>query len=161
MKKILLAVTLVGAFIYFISCGKTTPGYVSCTNAPVDNDSSALLTFARANMITPVRDTSGLYYQIITQGTGTTPDSNSRVYVTYTGTFMDGAIFDSTTNSATTGFIVSGLLAGWKIGLSKIQTGGRIKLLLPSALAYGCVGAGNTIPPNSPVFFDITLVSLQ
>jgi FKBP-type peptidyl-prolyl cis-trans isomerase FkpA len=46
------------------------------------------------------------------------------------------------------------------LGLTRIQAGGRIKMLVPSQYAYGCQGSG-PIPPNTPMFFDITLVSIQ
>jgi FKBP-type peptidyl-prolyl cis-trans isomerase FkpA len=154
------ALAIVG---YFISCSKSpaVAGYSSCTNLPVDSDSSALLAFAKSDSITPFRDTSGLYYQIINQGSGMSPSDTSTIFVTYTGKLMNGDIFDSTSNAAGTGFVLENLIFGWQIGLSKIQTGGHIKLLIPSALAYGCMGSGTVIPPNSPVYFDITLVSFN
>ncbi|HWK02967.1 MAG TPA: FKBP-type peptidyl-prolyl cis-trans isomerase [Puia sp.] len=144
-----------------ISCGKASDqGSVSCTSVDPTADSSALLSFARTNGITAVKDTTGLYYQVITQGTGAVPNGNSVIYVTYTGTLLNGTIFDSTTNSAKTGFKLSNLIAGWQIGMPKIQAGGHIKLLIPSAYGYGCLGSGS-IPANTPIYFDVTLVSVQ
>jgi FKBP-type peptidyl-prolyl cis-trans isomerase FkpA len=155
-------VLVVMTFIVAASCGKASnSGGSPCSNIAPAADSSALLTFARSNGITPVKDTTGLYYQIITQGSGATPNGNSLLFVTYTGKRMDGVIFDSTTNAARTGFQLGGLISGWQIGLPKIQAGGRIKLLIPSAYGYGCMGSGTAIPPNSPIYFDITLVSVQ
>jgi FKBP-type peptidyl-prolyl cis-trans isomerase len=49
------------------------------------------------------------------------------------------------------------VIDGWKIGLPLIKKGGRIKLIIPSALAYSCTGAGTSIPPNTPLYFDVTL----
>ncbi|HEX9510763.1 MAG TPA: FKBP-type peptidyl-prolyl cis-trans isomerase [Puia sp.] len=154
-------VLIILTFIVAVSCGKSSSqGSVSCTTIDPTADSSALLSFARTNGMTPVKDTTGLYYQIITQGTGATLNGNSRIFVTYTGTLLNGTIFDSTTNAAKTGFQLGTLIAGWQIGLPKIQAGGHIKLLIPSAYGYGCLGSG-TIPPNSPIYFDVTLVSVQ
>lgn len=164
MHKISLTSFIVMIFVlsFAASCGKSSSSSSNaCTNVAPALDSSALLSFAKAQGITAVKDTTGLYYQIITQGTGGTPNANSTVYVTYTGMRLDGGIFDSTTNSARTGFQLGSLIAGWQIGLPKIQAGGRIKLLIPSAYGYGCQGAGNAIPPNTPIYFDITLVSVQ
>ena len=154
-------VLVILTFIVAASCGKAANSGTPCSDIAPAADSTALLSFARTNGITPVKDTTGLYYQIITQGTGTTPSDNSVIFVTYTGTRMDGVIFDSTTNASKTGFQLGTLIPGWRIGLPKIQVGGHIKLLIPSAYGYGCQGAGTAIPPNSPIYFDLTLVSVQ
>lgn len=159
MKKLLIALASLGILIYFISCNKnSSPGYYSCTGPSAAADSSTLLAFANANTITPKADTSGLYYQIIQQGSGSTPTGTSKITVTYVGKFMNGNYFDSTTSPVT--FQLDSLITGWQYGLPKIQAGGHIKLLVPSALAFGCYGSGS-IPPNSPLYFDITLVNVQ
>jgi FKBP-type peptidyl-prolyl cis-trans isomerase FkpA len=159
MKKSIIILAAVGMLMYFISCSKNSgPGYFSCTGTAAVTDSSVLLAFAKDHGITPVADTSWLYYQIINQGTGAIPIGSSKVTVTYVGRFMNGNYFDSTTSQAT--FELDSLITGWQYGLKKIQAGGRIKLLVPSALAFGCVGSGS-IPSNSPLFFDITLISVQ
>ncbi|HXB45295.1 MAG TPA: FKBP-type peptidyl-prolyl cis-trans isomerase [Puia sp.] len=159
MKKAVIALAILGICIYFISCNKnTSPGYFSCTGIAAANDSSQLLAFAKAYGITPIADTSWLYYQIINQGTGAFPIGSSKITVNYVGKFMNGDNFDSTTTPAT--FQLDSLITGWQYGLPKIKAGGRIKLLLPSALAFGCTGNGQ-IPPNSPLYFDVTLISVQ
>src|SRR6516164_11603572 len=164
MKKILLVVLVIGGIGYFISCDKSSPsgGYFSCKDAPVSYDTAALENYARSNNIQVVQDTSGLLYQIVSPGTGGSyPNLGSTIFVTYTASTLDGTIFDSTSNPAKTGFILSNLIKAWQIGIPKIQAGGHIKLLCPSSLAYGCQGAGTFIPPNTPVFFDVNLVSFQ
>jgi FKBP-type peptidyl-prolyl cis-trans isomerase FkpA len=152
-------------FIVAVSCGKASnSGTAPCSDVAPTADSSALLSFARTNGITPVKDTTGLYYQIITQGAGATPGDNSVISVTYKGMRMDGTIFDSTSNAAAS-FQLGNLIPGWRIGLPKIQAGGHIKLLIPSAYGYGCQGASTAtatiVAPNSPIYFDLTLVSVQ
>jgi FKBP-type peptidyl-prolyl cis-trans isomerase len=155
-------VLVILTFIVVIGCGKSSnSGPAACTDVAPVADSSALLSFARGNGITPVKDTTGLYYQILAQGSGTAPSDNSVIFVTYIGTRMDGTIFDSTTNSAKTGWQLGTLIPGWRIGLPKIQAGGHIKLLIPSAYGYGCQGVAPALAPNSPIYFDITLVSVQ
>jgi FKBP-type peptidyl-prolyl cis-trans isomerase FkpA len=144
------------------ACGKSSSGSgsVNCKGVEPSVDSPALLSFAKAHGITSLKDTAGLYYQVINQGTGARPTFTSTIFVTYTATLLDSTIVDSTTNAAKTGFTLGGLIPGWQLGLPAIQVGGRIKLLIPSEYAYGCQGSG-PIPPNTPMFFDITLVSLQ
>lgn len=159
MNKILIVLVSFVALFYFISCNKSsTPGYFSCTGLSPASDSSTLIAFANANTITPKADTSGLYYQIIQQGSGSTPTGTSKITVTYVGRFMNGNDFDSTTSPVT--FQLDSLITGWQYGLPKIKAGGHIKLLIPSALAFGCSGSGS-IPPNSPLYFDIALLNVQ
>lgn len=146
-----------------VGCVKNTDNGTTsgCQNTNPVLDSTALLAFANTNKLGSFQDTLGLYYQIVTQGTGATPTANSVIFVTFTGELMNGAIFDSTTNSASTGYTLDQLLPGWQLGLPKIQAGGHIRLLIPSDYAYGCQGSGSTIPANSPLYFDITLVSVE
>jgi FKBP-type peptidyl-prolyl cis-trans isomerase FkpA len=161
MNKIIFAAVVfsIVAYVFIAGCNKSGSDNSNCTNQPVTADSSALLAYAKNNGLTPVKDSTGLYYQVINPGFGATPNSNSTVSVTYTGTRMDGVIFDSTTTART--FAIAGLIPAWQIGLPKIKAGGRIKLLVPSALGYGCLGVGSFIPSNAPLYFDITLVSVQ
>jgi FKBP-type peptidyl-prolyl cis-trans isomerase len=143
-------------------CGSASePEAGPCTNTPVGTDSTALLSFAKGQGLTNLKDTLGMYYQVLSQGSGATPTVNSKIFITYTGTLLNGTIFDSKTNAAETGWPLAQLIAGWQYGLTKIQAGGHIKLLIPSAYGYGCQGSGAAIPPNSPLYFDITLVSIQ
>jgi len=164
MQKIVLSFFLLAGLSVMLltACGKSssTGSAAGCTPVEPAVDSPALLNFAKAHGITSLKDTLGLYYQVISQGTGNTPNFNSTIFVKYTGTFMDSTIFDSTSNYLQTGFALSNLIIGWQLALPKIQAGGHIKLLVPSKYGYGCVGAG-PIPPNTPIFFDITLVSVQ
>lgn len=163
MKKNVFIAALLAASFYVVSCGKgTETTNTICTNTPVTNDSAALVNFAAANNITTTKDASGMYYQIVSAGTGTkSPNGNSLVEVTYKGTLLNGTVFDSTAAGKTASFYLYQLISGWQIGVPKIKAGGRIKLLIPSALAYGCQGAGTTIPSNTPIYFDVTLVSFQ
>jgi FKBP-type peptidyl-prolyl cis-trans isomerase FkpA len=166
MKTILLwsvaLVAVLGMMTMGMGCGKATnTGTTTCTDVAVANDSVILLNFASANGLHPVKDTSGLYYQIVTQGTGPTPNDNSTIFVTYRGILMNGTIFDSTSNPAKTGFLLGTLISGWRIGLPKIQAGGEIKLLIPSHYGYGCIGNSPYVPSDAPLYFDVNLVTVQ
>ncbi len=150
--------------VYFIACNKSSsPGYTSCTSTAVDDDSAQLLKFADDSIKPLTRDTTGVYYQIIDTGTGATPVPTSTLTVSYTARLMDRTIFD-TANNVTLSYPLYQLIPGWQVGLQKIKEGGHIKLLIPSALAYGCQGAGSSnsvvIPPNAPVYFDIYLIRI-
>jgi FKBP-type peptidyl-prolyl cis-trans isomerase FkpA len=164
MKKILFIAAIVAVSFYVVSCGKgAETTNTICTDTPVANDSAALVNFATANNITATKDASGMYYQIVSAGTGTSfPNGNSLVEVAYKGTLLNGNVFDSTAaGTKSQPFLLNGLITGWQLGLPKIKAGGRIKLLIPSALAYGCRGAGVSIPSNAPIYFDVTLITVQ
>jgi FKBP-type peptidyl-prolyl cis-trans isomerase len=117
--------------------------------------------FLSTNNITAQKDASGLYYQILTPGTGKTPLSSSTVKVAYTGRLLTGSIFDQATTSAPGSFALNGdIINGWKIGVPLIKEGGKIRLFIPSRFGYGTFGSGGTIPPNSILDFDIELIEV-
>jgi len=163
MKNFVLALIGIGLFFFIGSCAKSAePGYITCTGPKPAQDSTALLAYASANGITPTLDTTGLYYEIIDSGAGVRPTLNSKIFVTFVGKLMTGFTFDSVGNSASTNYLLSNLIQGWQIGIPKIMKGGHIKLLIPSAFGYGCAGSSSgTIPPNSPLYYDIQLVDVQ
>jgi FKBP-type peptidyl-prolyl cis-trans isomerase FkpA len=107
-----------------------------------------------------IAHSSGLYYEIVTPGSGATASANSTIYITYVGKFLDGSTFDQQSNPGATGWPLSQLIEGWRTGIPLIQEGGRIKLIVPSAMAYGCTGYA-AIPGNTVLFFDITLTDVQ
>jgi hypothetical protein len=114
-----------------------------------------MINFANLNNITYLTDPSGILYETILSGSGGYPQITSNITVNYVGKLMNGTTFDSGTNIT---LPLAALIQGWQIGVPLIQIGGRIKLIIPSSLAYGCDGAG-AIPPNAPLYFDITLVT--
>lgn len=141
----------------FSACSKVENG---CTNVAVDAEKGVMTTFANANnMSNAITHTSGLMYVIDNPGAGISINSNSVIFINYRGTLLDGQEFESAT-AIQTGFTLSGLIAGWQIGLPLVKKGGRIRLIIPSSLAYGCIER-NKIPSNSPLYFDITVVDVQ
>jgi FKBP-type peptidyl-prolyl cis-trans isomerase len=157
MKKLIFVWTII--LFASLSCGKTSTS--GCTPATIASESASMISYCTANSINYMTHSSGILYEIITPGTNPTPTLSSKVLITYTGKLFDGTVFDSQSNPALTGWVLSTLVDGWKIGLPLIKKGGRIKLVIPSSLGYGCAGSGTSIPSNSPLFFDITLVDVQ
>ena len=111
------------------------------------------------NSLNASRTESGVYYVIADTGTGVNPAVNSTVKVNYTGYLTNGNVFDNTTPGSPATFNLGGLIQGWKDGLPKIKEGGRIKLIIPSALGYGSRQVGS-IPKNSVLVFDIDLLDV-
>ncbi len=160
MKKLIFAAICIAVIGFIFACNKTTPGFSSCNGVEPAKDSSALLKFA-SDTIFVTKDTTGVYFQILDSGSGVSPTGTSGLTVRYTGRLMDRTIFDSTTNSNLGGLLLNQLIPGWQIGLPKIKKGGHIKLLIPSALAWGCQGSGTAIRANAPVYFDIYLLDVR
>jgi FKBP-type peptidyl-prolyl cis-trans isomerase FkpA len=142
--------------VLFSSCGKKETG---CEPVPVANERAQLIAYCNTNGINYTEHSSGMFYQIMDPGTGSAPAATSIVSVVYTGKHFDNTTFDASSNPIT--FQLSGLIDGWKIGLPLIKKGGRIKLVLPSALAYSCGGNLPSIKANEPLFFDITLSDVK
>jgi FKBP-type peptidyl-prolyl cis-trans isomerase FkpA len=153
MKKYLGIILLVT--VAFSSCSKKD------TFDPVAqaaNDDVLIKAYLAAHpTINATKDASGLYYQIVTQGTGSNANSASTVTANYSGTLLDGTVFDKGTNFS---FSLASVIDGWKIGIPLVKSGGRILLLIPSGLGYGNSAAGS-IPANSVLLFTIDVLSVK
>ncbi|KYQ81125.1 peptidylprolyl isomerase [Acinetobacter lactucae] len=104
---------------------------------------------------------SGLQYQVLKEGTGKKPKAASRVKVNYEGRLLDGTVFDSSiARNQPVEFQLSQVIAGWTEGLQTMKEGGKTRFFIPANLAYGEVGAGDTIGPNSTLIFDIELLQV-
>lgn len=97
-------------------------------------------------------------------GTGTEAKAGNTVLVHYTGTFLNGTKFDSSLDRGVPLQFVLGagqVIKGWDQGVLGMKVGGKRKLTIPPALAYGEQGAGNVIPPNSTLFFEVELMEVR
>ncbi len=105
---------------------------------------------------------SGLQILSLQEGTGTVnPTAKSKVKVHYHGTLTDGTVFDSSVDRGEP--IVFGLnqvIKGWTEGLQTMVVGQKVRLFVPSDLAYGNRGVG-TIPAGSVLIFDVELLEIQ
>ena len=103
----------------------------------------------------------GVYYVIDSVGTGANPTPSSAVTVFYKGYLLNETVFDSRLRPNTpVEFGLSNVIKGWQIGLPKFKAGSKGKLLIPSTYAYGNT-ATSGIPANSPLIFEIELVSFR
>ncbi|MBL7740094.1 MAG: FKBP-type peptidyl-prolyl cis-trans isomerase [Chitinophagaceae bacterium] len=132
----------------------------TCTPKMPSSEAATIQTYAGLNGIIAVPHSSGLYYEILDPGTGATATATSTIFITYTGKMLDGTVFDQQNNSGATGWPLNQLIEGWRVGIPLIKEGGRIRLLIPSSMAYGCTGYGG-IPGDAILDFDITLVDVQ
>ena len=104
---------------------------------------------------------SGLQYIVLAQGNGLKPGATDSVKVHYKGTFIDDTVFD---NSKERGepvtFPVNNVIPGWSEGIQLMNVGSNYKFFIPSELAYGAQGAGETIGPNEVLIFDVELLEI-
>jgi FKBP-type peptidyl-prolyl cis-trans isomerase len=107
-----------------------------------------------------VSTASGLQYQIIEAGSGAKPAATSKVKVNYTGTLLDGMVFDTTVNRGPAEFGVNQVIPGWQEGLQLMSVGSKFKFFIPPALGYGERGAGQRIQPNSLLIFEVELLEI-
>ena len=104
---------------------------------------------------------SGLQYEVVTAGSGETPNAQSTVRTHYRGTLIDGTEFDSSySRGEPTEFPVGGVIAGWTEALQMMQVGAKWKLYIPHQLAYGPQGAGGAIGPYQALVFEIELLAI-
>jgi FKBP-type peptidyl-prolyl cis-trans isomerase len=104
---------------------------------------------------------SGLQYMVITEGSGDSPKPEDMVTVNYTGTLLDGTVFDATSQHGEPAkFAVNGVIPGWTEGLQLMKPGAKYKFFIPADLAYGEQKTG-PIPAGSMLIFEVELLSVE
>lgn len=130
-------------------------------------DDATIQEYLKKNNINAEKTPEGTYVEVIEKGSGEPVDSGKAVSVLYKGMLLDGTVFDQSYDS--TGapkdpftFKVGqmGAIEGWSDGMVYFNAGGKGKLFIPSARAYGSRGAGADIPPNTPIMFDVNILNV-
>lgn len=110
---------------------------------------------------------SGLQYQVLKEGAGATPTTDSTVATHYRGKLIDGTVFDNsydgeapTAADEPVSFGVTQVIKGWTEALQLMKAGSKYRLFIPSELAYGPNGPPS-IGPNQVLVFDIELISVK
>ncbi len=105
---------------------------------------------------------SGLQYEVLTEGTGPVPTASDKVKVHYTGTLINGTVFDSSVERGEPiVFPVTGVIKGWIEALQLMKVGSKWKLFIPQNLAYGERGAGAQIGPFATLIFEVELLGIE
>jgi FKBP-type peptidyl-prolyl cis-trans isomerase len=109
---------------------------------------------------------SGLKYIDAKEGTGAEVKKGDTVEVHYTGwLYEDGKVgkkFDSSVGKKPFPFTIGkGVIKGWSEGVAGMKVGGTRKLIIPPDLAYGKDGAGDDIPPNATLLFEVELLKIK
>ena len=104
---------------------------------------------------------SGLQYEILKNSDGPKPGKSSKVRVHYTGTLLNGQVFDSSVERGTPAeFGLAQVIPGWTEGLQLMPAGSKFRFYIPARLAYGERGAPGAIPPNAALIFDVELLGI-
>lgn len=131
-----------------------------------DNEPATMSTNTQSIKTTP----SGIKYQILTVAASTAlmPKSGQRAIVQYTGwleeNMQPGKKFDSSYDrNQPFSFIVGRgqVIKGWDEMVQDMRVGEKRRIIIPPNLAYGARGAGNVIPPNATLIFDVELVDIK
>lgn len=156
---------------YFSEIAKEQSKY-----AGVQKEKVAALAALKAKA---TKTSSGLEYVITEKGTGKKPANGTQVYIHYSGFLENGTLFDSSVEEVAKTFgkfdparaeakgyqpipftagSKSGLIPGFIEGIEQLSFGDKAVIFIPSHLAYGATGAGNVIPPNANIIFEIQLL---
>jgi len=134
----------------------------ACKKEEVDQrsiDDEIIQRYIADRNYTASKTSSGLYYVIEVEGTGSYPTVDSTITVIYKGKLPNGGVFDQSPAQGST-FPLANLIPGWKEGMPYFSEGGEGIILVPSHLGYGSNVQGS-IPANSVLIFEITLIDVQ
>jgi FKBP-type peptidyl-prolyl cis-trans isomerase FklB len=105
---------------------------------------------------------SGLQYEVITEGTGVKPSAKNKVTCHYHGSLIDGTLFDSSVRRGQPAtFPLNMVIKGWTEGLQLMSVGSKWRFFIPPQLAYGDRQTGAEIGPNSTLIFEVELLDVS
>ena len=111
---------------------------------------------------------TGLKIKDANVGEGKIAEPGNTIIVHYTGWLDEngkkGKKFDSSVDRGTPFTFALGqgrVIKGWDEGVKGMKVGGKRTLYIPAEMGYGSRGAGNVIPPNAPLIFDVELIEVQ
>jgi FKBP-type peptidyl-prolyl cis-trans isomerase FklB len=131
-------------------------------DATMKSDAGEAFLAANAKKDGVTTTASGLQYKVIKSGTGASPKATDQVKVHYTGTTIDGNVFDSSVARGQPAvFGVNQVIPGWVEALQLMKVGDKWQLLIPAKLAYGAQSPSPAIPANSVLIFEVELIDIQ
>ncbi len=125
-------------------------------------DQENILKYLKDNGLKAEKTLSGIHYIIEKAGSGAEVKETSFVKVHYKGSLLNGKVFDSSyERNEPSMFPLNRVVKGWQEAIPLLKKGGKGKFLIPSHLAYGERGAGEVIPPNSVLVFEVELLDVM
>ena len=117
--------------------------------------------FNHTTIIETVELKDGLKKEVVRGGSGARPQTGDEVQAHYTGKLLTGEVFDSSVTRGKPFIFKIGLgmvIKGWDLGIASMSVGEKAVLTCSPDFAYGAAGAGNAIPPNSTLCFEVELL---
>lgn len=164
---------LIAAVVFLVSALATSLGVIwlivkgDDTNKATDtsqtqqNGENSVVGTTLENF-TPVAKVDTLKVEDVTVGTGAEAKADSTVTVSYVGALAsNGKVFDASPDGQPATFALNQVIKGWQEGLLGMKVGGVRKLYIPAADAYGDQSPSASIPPNSDLYFEVTLLNVQ
>jgi FKBP-type peptidyl-prolyl cis-trans isomerase FkpA len=134
----------------------------AAAKAEVEKTKSQPFLDAAAKEPGAVTTPTGLVFRSLKPGTGPSPAATDTVKVHYTGTLMDGKVFDSSVQRGQPAeFPLNGVIPCWTEGLQKMKVGEKAKLVCPSSIAYGDMGHPPSIPGGATLVFEVELLETK
>ena len=167
LKNTILLITPIIAFfaLFILILDSTSPSNPEETAEEVSaEDLDNLLQDENMdNQTSEALDAEEFVVEDLEEGTGDEVKSGDTVKVHYTGTLLDGTKFDSSLDRGEPFEFTGGqgqVIQGWDEGILGMKVGGKRKLTIPSSMGYGETGAGESIPPNAGLVFEIELIEI-
>jgi len=160
LRLVLVIVVLAGAAFLFAQTKKTDNAAPAATPSPAAAKRNGPDDISGKPKSTP----SGVQYWDTKVGTGKEATAGRKVSVHYTGWLTNGKKFDSSRDRDEPFDFVLGahqVITGWDEGVAGMKVGGKRQLRIPPAAGYGKNGAGNVIPPNAVLIFDVELLDVK
>ena len=162
---VLIVVIVIGYFVFSDyrarnQAATATPTTTANTSYPI----GTLDTTPPAPSANAVTTASGLVYEDLQVGDGTTAKSGDTVSVNYTGWLADGTKFNSSLDRGQPlDFSIGAgqVIPGWDEGVNGMNVNGTRLLVIPPDLAYGASGYPPTIPANATLTFEVQLVAIK
>jgi FKBP-type peptidyl-prolyl cis-trans isomerase len=125
-------------------------------------DSLTLDKYIVAQNIKAERTPEGVFFTAHTEGVGKEPQQGDFVKIRYVGKLLSGKVFDESPKNEPFAyrFGTQQVIEGWDIALKRLRVGAKVTIYVPAKLAYGTMGIGTSVPPNTPLMYDIELVDI-
>jgi FKBP-type peptidyl-prolyl cis-trans isomerase len=149
----------IGLLASALLCGCVSPQKPAASASPTPQTGA----LAPTAVPTAAAELGSLKITDIVLGTGEEAVAGRHVTVNYTGRLLSGAQFDSSIGRAPFTFVLGqgDVIKGWDLGVAGMKVGGKRELVIPPHLGYGSQGAGNVIPPDATLVFEVELLAVQ
>jgi len=129
----------------------------------MDNAMEEAMAIIKQKWPKATKDTDGVYFFISKEGKGVPPKKGQTLLMKYKGSLLDGRVFDDSDMHEPLSFEagMGRLIKGFDSQAIKMRVGEMRTIIIPPSLAYGERGAGDVIPPNAVLVFELELLEIK